>query len=83
MNPRIIKSVHSLVKSSVFCIVLFVQQVHSNEQVDIASAGEVEQALKTLVLWIQNYQDKKYTEQYKLVHPLIQHYKDKKSGKKR
>lgn len=82
MNPRIIKSVHSLVKSSVFCIVLFVQQVHSTEQVDIASAGEVEQALKTLVLWIQNYQDKNYTEQYKLVHPLIQHYKDKKKWKK-
>ncbi len=82
MNPRIIKSVHSLVKSSVFCIVLFVQQVHSNEHVDIASTGEVEKALKTLVLWIQNYQDKNYAGQYNLVHPLIQHYKDKKKWKK-
>ncbi len=82
MNQKTIKSGCALIKFSTFCMLLFVQQVHPVEPAGIASADDIDKALKIFTLWTENYQGKNYAEQYRLVHPLIQRYKDRKKWKK-
>lgn len=82
MNPQIIKLVYCVIKLGVFCISLLIQQAHASEQVSVASADEVRQALEIFGQWTQNYQISDYAEQYKFVHPLIQHYKTREKWEK-
>lgn len=82
MNSQLINAAYCFIKLGVFCISLLIQQAHAGEQLSVASADEVKQALEIFGQWIQNYRNLDYAGQYELVHPLIQHYKTRKKWEK-